>query len=315
MSCPNATAPIEISLNNITNKCDYKCAYSFNYHNSTSIATNRGDYISLSYDSATTSPVTYNSAGYNVKEIRIYTPSLHSYSGSKTDGEMIIIHQSNTNAKPLLVCIPIIMNNSMGQGSAFIQGVIDTLSKNAPSNGESTTTATYNLNTVVPRTPFFSYSGTEPYQPCSTAVDYVVFDPANYSIGINSSSLTTLQSIIQSNSYDVKSSDNSQQPIPPLFYNETGAKDIDIMAGEFVIDCKPISQSTNTNYQSSGNSDSSGSMSLSELFNSRVFQGVLFAIITATFIYVIFVTLPKEPPPVVQQGGAAAASLFKFFFY
>ena len=312
MSCPNATAPIDISLNNITNKCDYKCAYNFNYHNSTSIATNRGDYISLSYDSATTSPVTYNSTGYNVKEIRIYTPSLHSYSGSKTDGEMIIIHQSNTNEKPLLVCIPIIMNNSIGQGSAFIQGIIDKLSKSAPSNGESTTTSTYNLNTVVPRTPFFSYSGTEPYQPCSAAVDYVVFDPANYSIGISDSSLTTFQSIIQSNSYDVKSAANSQQPIPPLFYNETGAQEINLTNGEFVIDCKPIVQSTETNYETSGDSSSS-SLSISELFNSTYFLWLLIPIIIVTILFGISAVLPKKAQP-VQQGGAAAASLFKLFF-
>ena len=27
MSCPNATAPIDISLSSITGKCDYKCSY------------------------------------------------------------------------------------------------------------------------------------------------------------------------------------------------------------------------------------------------------------------------------------------------
>ena len=50
MSCLMATAPIDISLSNITGNCQLKCSYNFNYNNSSCIATNRGDYIKLSYD-------------------------------------------------------------------------------------------------------------------------------------------------------------------------------------------------------------------------------------------------------------------------
>ena len=92
MSCPNATAPIDISMSKITGKCDLKCSYSFNYNNSSCVATNRGDYISILYDKSTAPPVLYNATGYDVQEIRLYAPSLHSYNDSKTDGELIIIH-------------------------------------------------------------------------------------------------------------------------------------------------------------------------------------------------------------------------------
>ena len=85
MSCPNATAPIDISLSKITGKCDYKCSYSFNYNNSSCVATNRREYLKLSYDKSSSPPVLYNSSGYDVEEIRLYIPSLHSYSGTKTD--------------------------------------------------------------------------------------------------------------------------------------------------------------------------------------------------------------------------------------
>ena len=50
MSCSTATAPIDISMSKITGKCDLKCSYSFNYNNSSCLATNRGNYISISYD-------------------------------------------------------------------------------------------------------------------------------------------------------------------------------------------------------------------------------------------------------------------------
>jgi carbonic anhydrase len=101
MSCPDATAPINISMENITGKCDMKCSYSFQYNNSSCVATNRGDYISISYDKSSSPPIQYNTVGYDVQEIRLYTPSLHSYNDVKTDAEFIIIHNSNTGAIPL----------------------------------------------------------------------------------------------------------------------------------------------------------------------------------------------------------------------
>ena len=112
MSCPTATAPIDINLSKISGKCDFKCKYSFKYNNSACVATNRGDYISLSYDKSSSPPVLYNSVGYDVQEVRMYAPSLHSYSGAKTDAELVIVHMSNSGSRPLLVCIPIKANNS-----------------------------------------------------------------------------------------------------------------------------------------------------------------------------------------------------------
>ena len=121
MSCPNATGPIDISMSKIKGKCDLKCAYHFDYNNSSCVATNQGEYISLAYDKSSSPPVIYNALGYYVKEIRIFCPSLHSYNGEKTDGEFIIIHTSNTGEKPLLVCIPIQSNNVSNSISMFFK--------------------------------------------------------------------------------------------------------------------------------------------------------------------------------------------------
>ena len=117
MSCPNATAPIDIGKDNIAGKCDLKCEFSFHYNNSSCIATNRGDYISLAYDYSSSPPVVYNSASYDVKEVRIYSPSLHSFNGSKADGEFIIIHNTSSGANPLFVCIPIKSSNTSEESS------------------------------------------------------------------------------------------------------------------------------------------------------------------------------------------------------
>jgi len=239
MSCPTATAPIDISLSTITGNCSYKCAYSFRYNNSSCIATNRGEYISLSYDKSSSPPVLYNNIGYDVSELRIYTPSLHSYSGSKTNGELIVVHTSNTGEKPLLVCIPIKSNNTSSKSAMFLTKVVDTVSNNAPADGESTTVniPNYNLNLIVPKKPFFSYTATEPYQPCSSTVDYVVYDPSIASLDITDETLEKLILIVTNNPYDIKTG-------PSLFYNEKGATvKGDGGDGEIYIDCQPVNES------------------------------------------------------------------------
>lgn len=215
MSCSTATAPIDISMSKITGNCDLKCSYSFNYNNSSCLATNRGNYISISYDKSSSPPVLYNTLQFDVKEIRLYIPSLHSYNDSKKDGELIIVHTSNTGAIPLLVCIPIQSNNTSSTSALFFNKIIDTVASSAPSEDEATNVniPNFNLNLLVPKKPFFSYSATEPYQPCSEKVDYIVF---GLSLDIMPVSLKKLQSIIKSNPYDIKTG-------PNLFYNEKGS--------------------------------------------------------------------------------------------
>jgi len=241
MSCPNSTAPIDISLASITGNCDYKCAYSFFYNNSSCIVKNHGDYLRIDYDKSSTPPAVYNAAGYDVDHIRIYTPSLHSYSGTKTDGEMIIIHNSNTGANPLLVCIPIKSNNNSSNSALFLKTLIDTVGTSAPAQGELTSVniPRFNLNELVPHKPFFSYTATLPYQPCDSKVEYVVFDPLNAYLSIMSESLDKLYNVINSNPYDVKTG-------PNLFYNEKGPGSGGALGNEIYIDCQPVGSSSET---------------------------------------------------------------------
>lgn len=278
MSCPNATSPINISLSSITGKCDYKCAYNFNYNNSSCIATNRGDYLSLSYDNSSTHPVIYNASNYDVNEIRLYTPSLHSYSGSKTDGELIIIHNPITGAVPLLTCIPIKSNNNSSVSSLLFKTIVDNVANSAPADGETTTVSLgnqqFNLNDLVPKKPFFAYSATEPYQPCSTNVNLLVYDSLTVSLDIMPDTLTKLQSIIQNNSYDIKTG-------PNLFYNEKGSN-INSGGGDIYIDCQPVGESDETTEIIT---DMGSSSSFKDFFNNSYLK---FILVMLLFIIVLY---------------------------
>jgi hypothetical protein len=260
------------------------------------VATNRGDYLTLSYDKSSSPPVLYNSSGYDVEEIRLYIPSLHSYSGTKMDGELIIVHTSNTGANPLLVCIPIKSNNTASVSALFLKTVVDTVADSAPSDGESTTVniPKYNLTAVVPRKPYFSYSATEPYQPCTSSVEYIVFDPLQASLTIMPDTLTKLQTIIQSNPYDIKTG-------PNLFYNEKGPGK-GAGGNEIYIDCQPVGSSDETTEVVT---DMGGaSMSFSDWSSNPMVKLVIGSFLFIFILYLIkqFLTLFKP-----AKGGAIIA--------
>lgn len=239
MSCPNSTAPIDISDSNVAGKCEYKCSYKFHYNDSNCVATNRGNYISISYDKSSTPPVKYNSVGYDVQESRLYIPSLHTYNNSRSDGELVVVHRSNTGSNPLLVCIPIQTNNTSSASALLLETIVATVANNAPSEDESTTVpiSSFNLNAIIPQKPFYSYTATEPYQPCSSETDYVVFSTAQVALDMKPSTLQSLQNIIENHPYTVASG-------PLLFYNEKGSTQGG--TGEIYIDCRPVGQTEET---------------------------------------------------------------------
>jgi len=296
MSCPNATAPINISISKIVGKCDLKCSYSFHYSNSSCIATNRGNYISISYDKTSFPPVFYNATGFDVKEIRLYTPSLHSYNDSKTDGELVIVHTSNTGAKPLLVCIPIKSNNTSSVSALFFKTLIDTVASSAPSNEEATTVniPKFNLDFLVPKKPFFSYSATEPYQPCTENVDYVVFGPLQGSLDMMPETLTKLQSIILSNPYDIKTG-------PNLFYNDKGPSQRGAGEGEIYIDCQPVGKSDDSIEVVTDMESSPYPTTVSEWLNNPLVKLFLGSLVFIMLLYLVKYALSILKPP---KGGS-----------
>lgn len=296
MSCPNSTAPIDISISTIIGNCDLKCSYGFHYNNSSCIATNRGDYISMSYDKSSSPPVVYNSLGYDVQEIRLYIPSLHSYDGVKEDGELIIVHTSNTGARPLLVCIPIKSNNTNSVSALLFKTLIDTVSSGAPADGESTTVniPKFNLEYLVPKKPFFSYSATEPYQPCSSDVEYIVFSPLQSSLDMMSETLTKLQSIITSNPYDIKSG-------PNLFFNDKGPSMSGDGSGEIYIDCQPVGSSDETTEVVTDMGSSPYPETMSDWLKNPTVQIVLGSLLFILILYIVKYLLSSIKP---AKGGA-----------
>jgi len=189
----NNQTEINISKNNITNRCDLKCSYNFKYPDCNTTATNNGVYISLTYENGSTPPVMYNNAQYTVYQINMFSPSLHLFNGVKATGELIAVHTPVLGGSELMVCIPFIQSGDTTSASDLITQVIDEVAKNAPRNGESTNLniTNFSLQHIIPKKPYVIYSGT--YNDNTT--DFIVF-PLNAPIPLTQNTLKKLSDII-----------------------------------------------------------------------------------------------------------------------
>ena len=117
MACSTSNSPVDISPANLVagpdseySVCAEKCAYRYDYPDSTCNVTNEGEYLKIRYTRGNSAPVHYNSFALEVEELRLYTPSLHTYDGQHAAAELVIVHRGAGQA--LLACIPIVTSTS-----------------------------------------------------------------------------------------------------------------------------------------------------------------------------------------------------------
>ncbi len=219
---------MNISMQNITGKCDSKCSYDFKYTESNSTAKNNGVFITLTYDSTNASPVSYNGEKYNISSIMIASPSVHRFNNEKTQGEMIIEHVPVKGGNNLNVCIPLVSSSETSTASKLITGIIEKVAANAPSEGDSINLniSNFNLQNIVPRKPFFAYS--------SNRIDNIVFGLLE-AIPLSSATIKTLQQIIRPYLINM--------PEVPLFYNSSGPVAGTKIGDGIYISCQPTGSS------------------------------------------------------------------------
>ena len=267
---------IDITKQNIYGNCDLKCSYNYKYSESNSVATNKGVFISLSYDKGTTAPVTFNNQNYYVSNIMLTNKSLHMFDGKYVDSELIVEHSPELGGDNLFVCIPIISSTSNSDASSFLSEIIETVSKNAPTEGDSSNLniSNFNLNNFIPKKPFYSYTGTQ-----GLTGQVVVYD-LNYAIALNDKILKKITKIIQP--YPISLTGGN------LFFNKIGPNNIQLENGIY-ISCQPTGTSTeevdvmNVNNNISSTFDSSDMTNIFYILLSFVVFIVLFGIIS--FIY------------------------------
>jgi hypothetical protein len=276
------TDNINISQGNVKGKCDFKCAYSFNYIDSNSIAKNNGVSINLTYDNTNDQVVLYNNQKYNVSDISIVSPSLHIFNNINADGEIIIKHTPVVSGDNLFICIPISKSSESSSASNLLSEIIQTVALNAPSSGETTNVniTGFNLKYIVPNKPFYTYTN-------NTNVgqgNYIVFDISS-AISLSSDNFLKLNKII------------SPFPLPTpgesLFYNSKGPNSTGNAAlGEGIyISCQPTGSSeeeinvTYNKQQTTYDLSSMFSQNLQTIIGFIIFVIVIFII---NYLYTYF---------------------------
>jgi len=223
----NIPSPSDPSIKN----CDVRCSYNYNYLSSDCTASVKTNYISLSYQSFSTSQAKYNGNDFWVEDIRIYYPSIHTYNGTTADAELIIMHNSIVGKK-IAVCAPIVQSSLVNKASEKLSFLMNLL--------KDTTNTTipdfYSLNTFIDYKPFYTYSGTL-FSDCTQNIDYIVYRPADFQINITSEAFSQLTNITKSHTYTTIPNTSSI-----LYYNSSGSKPIS-SGDQIYIDCQPINKS------------------------------------------------------------------------
>ena len=222
--------PMNISPQNISSTCNYKCAFAFNYPVSSCVATNAGNSLMMSYTD-TTSPVLFNQSKYSITEWYIYSPSLHLFNNAKADAEIVIMHTPSAGGSPLAVCIPVSIQGTSSSASTIMNSIIDAVTKGAPSQGGSTSQGIndFTLNDFIPMKEFYSYSFNNQ--------DFIVFGIQS-AIFLSQPSLDLLRTIVQPISSIVFPSGAQ------LFLNSNGPiKGLGSVGNDIYIDCQPTNAS------------------------------------------------------------------------
>lgn len=184
MTSCTATAPIDIptgsNVNPIKGKFNVVYAPDMCAGSSLTISNDR-TYLSLSCSSSG-SAISFYGTQYVPSEIRIYSPSLHTFNGANADAEILIVHTpgsgSSKSSDGLIVSVPVSLSGS-GSGNADIASIVQasntinvatiSINPSVPMNYD------VNANNFIPNDLYYVYYGTLPYDSCSGNYYYAVF--------------------------------------------------------------------------------------------------------------------------------------------
>jgi hypothetical protein len=237
-----STTEMNITPSAITNMCDEKCLFSYSYPivNTLNISNNGNNYV-ITYSSSNP-PVTFNNLGYNLQNVSIYFPSLHTFNNTSEVGEIVMNHVCQTNqSNQLSICIPVL--SSGGVSCPLFTDIIGCCIGQSSYNPEDTSPVTSSSTSYsLPNADFNTFinlvsSPTYYYYNESSTQDVIVFSlTSGISLPSDFSSVTT---------YVTPSTTILFPSVSQLYYNSDGPT-VDYGDGDIYIDCQPVNQSNET---------------------------------------------------------------------
>ena len=284
INCSNVTGPVTIV--HTDTKCFNKCNLKYNFTSAGASVTKSAQYISIIPNNNNTTPITFSSNSqssglcrggggtkdYSVREIRIFSPSIHTY-GSKDNrasGEAVLVCNNSNGGRGLIISIPITKNGNLPDATGQLSEVINYL-QGAGQSGGSVSGLTLNLNSWFKvNQPFYAYTATtligyENGQCPTGCVDYIVYDPQDMSLGLSDTILSNLNKTIKT------------IPVVPAkmstdigyAFNSNGAK-VGGIGNDVVIDCAPVNSTGQTLMQVDSQYALKGQLSDSQIDAAKI---------------------------------------------
>ena len=177
-------SPINIDTENIQH-CQSLCDFKTLYQPSTCFVSYKNNLIRLKISKG--SYIEYQNILYELKEITIHTPTLHSFDNFKYDVEICLIHSLSTDNKTtttsdtpdgVILCRLFESGPHYGPAETFINQVINEIPKeDIDYDKEIEVSETWGPNMLVPKNKsFYMYDGSLPFPPCHTNYKIIVYE-------------------------------------------------------------------------------------------------------------------------------------------
>ena len=249
------------------------------------MANNTGSQIKLSYDESNVPPVTYNGNKYKVSDVSIYAGSYFLFNGKTPKGMIIVEHKPIAGGSDFMVVIPIVSGTSYLPNANILTKIINETANLAPKAGNKSVISVdnYNLNSFVPKKPFYSFIIPDP----GGGKEIIAYG-IEHAIIIDDSTITKLNTIIKPISEILPAS-----LIDKLFYNSKGpSTDGSGSSDDIYIDCQPVNVSEETIQMSTENKLSEYYQMGSDYDAKNTFLMILFnpwfQLLLLIFIIVLF---------------------------
>ncbi len=154
MSC---NSPINIVSSN--QRCTSGCQLNYTYGNASCVLVNNGNYLEMNL--ASTNTVSFKGTNYNLSEVRIYKPSLHTWDGVHADAEMVICHKGPSNN--MYISIPIEKKNLKSESNDWFKKFMKYIPISKSSGSASVRVGKFTLNNVIPKAPYYYHVGAVPW--------------------------------------------------------------------------------------------------------------------------------------------------------
>ena len=287
---------------NVSGDCKKKCEYSFDYPLTNLIGRNKGNHISFRPDTQRVSPVRYNQENYDVNVMRLYRSSVHTFGGSPTDAELMIEHVSTTTGSRLMVCIPVATTSI---NETTLDKMIQRVSQFAPTKGGDAGEIIldgFSLSTLVPKKPYYSYTGKLPMS--ESKYEVIIFGKDS-AIPLSTNGHDTLKDLIKEHGYPMKHATGNvtiesffggrkiiegldNEDTPNVYYNESGPNRDADGTDEIYIECSPTGESGENVPVVSSSSYHTNHSSPAEKRAIEILKGFGWFILAILIVYIIY---------------------------